>query len=137
MYLLRPERTRKVRPARDAHTKAFLHSSPPLSAKCERKSFHTRIEKLDLELSIRDRPRLANQLIQPGFGNRPVALFVNVNAMSSARRLSIEEHAKAHGLVPSRRSHDEIEIAGVKAVHDPAAGGVLRNGLSAHRPIAR
>ena len=45
------------------------------------------IEKLDLELSISNRLRLSDQLIQPLFGNRAVALVVNVNSVSSPRRL--------------------------------------------------
>src|ERR1700730_7312379 len=106
-------------------------------AECERKRLHTGIEKLDLELSIPDGFRLADQLIQPRFGTHAVALLVNVNSVNSARRLSIEEHAKSHRLVPNRGLHDEMQIAGVKAVHDPAADGVEHNGLLAHRPITR
>src|SRR6266516_2222059 len=67
------------------------------SAECERKSLHAGIEKLDLELAISNGLRLTDQLIQPLVGHRAVTLLVNVNAMSRARRLSIEEHAKAHG----------------------------------------
>ena len=69
-------------------------------AEGERKSLHARIEKLDLELSISNGLRLSDQLIQPLFANRAVALVVNVNSVSSARRLSIEEHAKSHGESP-------------------------------------
>jgi len=68
-----------------------------VSAKGERKSVHTRIEKLDLELSIHDGASLSDQLIHPGLGNRAVALFVYVNPVSRARRLPIDEHAKSHG----------------------------------------
>ena len=89
------------------------------SAERERKSLHARIEKLDLELSISDGLRLSDQLIQPLFGHRTVALVVNVNSVSSARRLSIDEHAKSNGSSSHCRSHDEMKIAGVKAVRDP------------------
>jgi len=107
------------------------------SAKRERKCLHARIEKLDLELSIRDWLRLADQLIQPRFGNSAVALLVNVNSVSDARRLSVDEHAKSRGFPSSCRSHDKMKIAGVKAVHDPPAGAVQHDGLFAHRPITR
>ena len=53
------------------------------SAKRERKSLHACIEKLDLEQSISDGLRLSNQLIEPLFAHRAVALVVNVK---SARR---------------------------------------------------
>src|SRR5262245_64842366 len=48
------------------------------SAEGERKSFYARIEKLDLELSVNDGLRLPDQLIEPLFGNRAVALIVHV-----------------------------------------------------------
>src|SRR4029453_9926535 len=107
------------------------------SAERERKSLHAGIEKLDLELSISDGLRLSDQLIQPLFGNRAVALVINVNSVSSARRLSIDEHAKAHGSSTRCRSHDEMKIAGVKAVRDPPVGLIQHSGLFLHRPITR
>jgi hypothetical protein len=57
------------------------------SAERERESLNTRVEKLDLELSVSDGRRLPDQLIQPLFGHRSVALGVNVNSVSSPRRL--------------------------------------------------
>src|SRR5882724_4306673 len=75
--------------------------------------------------------------MQALFGNRSVALIVNVNAVSSARRLSIDEHAKSHGSARRCRSHDEVKIAGMKAVRDPAVSLVQGDELSLHRPIAR
>ncbi len=91
------------------------HGGPPFvwgndarrrgSAERERKSLHARIEKLDLELSISDGLRLSDQLIQPLFANRAVASLVNVDSVSSARRLSIEEHAKSRGGSSRCRSH--------------------------------
>src|SRR5713226_6437907 len=98
------------------------------SAECEHKRLHARIEKHDLELPISDRLRLSDQLIQPLFGNRAVALVVNVNSVSSAGRLSIDEHAKSYGSSSHGRPHDEMKIAGVKAVRDPSVGLVQDNG---------
>src|SRR5215216_424125 len=89
------------------------------SAEREDKSFHAWVEELDLELSISDGLRLSDQLIQPLFANRAVSLLVNVDSMSSARRLPIDEHAKSHGSSSRCGSHDEMQIAGVKAVRDP------------------
>ena len=67
------------------------------SAERQRKSLHARIEKFDLELSVRDGRRLSDQLIQPRCGQRAVAMLVHVHAVRSARRLAIEAHAKSHG----------------------------------------
>src|SRR5260370_15942490 len=100
------------------------------SAERERKSLHARIEKLDLELSISNGLRLPDQLIQPLVSRRAAAPLVNVNSVSSARRLSIAEHAKAHGRSPRRWSHDQMQIAAVKAVRDPPVGLVQHRGLS-------
>src|SRR5437867_2112132 len=107
------------------------------SAEREHKCLHARIEKLDLELSIGDGLRLSDQLIQPLFGNRAVALVVNVNSVTSARWLSIDEHAKSHGSSSRCRPHDEMKIAGVKAVRDPPVGFVQHRGLLPHRPLTR
>src|SRR5205814_5700200 len=73
------------------------HDSSTGSAERERKSLHARIEELDLELSVGDGVRLSDQLIQPLLGNGTVALVVDVDSVSSARRLSIDEHAESNG----------------------------------------
>src|SRR5215204_3197567 len=107
------------------------------SAERERKRLHPRIKKLDLEVSISDGLWLSDQLIQPLFGNRAVALLVNVDSVSSPRRLPIDEHAKSHGGSSRCWSHDEMKIAGLKAVRDPPVGLVQHGGLSLHRPITQ
>jgi hypothetical protein len=86
------------------------------SAERERRSLDARIEKPNLEQSLRDGLHLSDQLIHPLFGNRAVAFGVNVNSVSSARRLSIESHAKSHGSASRCRPHDEMKIARVEAV---------------------
>src|SRR5574341_717674 len=107
------------------------------SAERKRKSLHPRIEKLDLELSIHDGFRLPDELVQPWFGNRAVALVVHVNSMSSSRRLPIHQHAKWHGRSWHCRSHDKMKIAGVKAIRNPPVGLVQHHGLSPHCPITQ
>ena len=96
------------------------------SAEGESKGLHARIEKLDLEQAIGDGLGLADQLIQSLFADRTDALVVDVDAVRSARRLSIEAHAKPHGSPWRGRSHDEMEIAGMKAIGDPPATLVQR-----------
>src|SRR5947207_9373084 len=124
----------------NAFTVGMIKSSPhPFfgSAEGERKRLHARIEKLDLELAIGNVPRLPDQLIQPLFSSRAVALLVNVNAVSRARRLSIDEHAESHGRSSRWRPHDQMQIAGMKAVRDASVGRVQRNDLFPHRPLTR
>ena len=107
------------------------------SAEREIKRSHAWIEKLDLELSIRDGLGLSDQLIRPLLGSRAVALFVSVDSVSDAWRLSVDEHAKSHGSSTPCRRHDEVQIAGVKAVRDPPVGLVQDIGPAPHRPITR
>ena len=73
---------------------------------------------------------LSDQLVQTLFGHRAVALLVDVDAVSRARRLSIDQHAKSHGRSWRRRAHDEMKIAGVKAVRDAAVGLVQHGGIA-------
>jgi hypothetical protein len=55
--------------------------------------------------------------------------------VSGARRLSINEYAKSHRRSSRRRSHDEMKIAGMKAVGDPPVGLVQHGEPFLHRPI--
>ena len=52
-----------------------------------------------------------------------------------ARRQSVDESAKAAGRPSCCRSHDEMQVAGMKAVDDPSAGLVEQSGLASHRPV--
>jgi hypothetical protein len=64
-------------------------------------------------------------------------LLVNVNSVSRAWRLSIDQHAKSHGRSWHRWAHDEMKIAGVKAVRHASTGLVQYGGILLHSPIAR
>src|SRR5262245_64747848 len=63
------------------------------SPKRERKNLRARPEKLDFELAIGDGLRLSDQLVQTLLGDRAVALFININTVSRAWRLSSDQHA--------------------------------------------
>ena len=60
------------------------------SAESERERLHTGIEELDLELSLGDRSRPSNQLIQALLGDRAVTMLIYITSMACARRLSID-----------------------------------------------
>src|SRR5215211_5909207 len=90
------------------------------SAKREAISLHARIEILDLEVSIGDGLRLSDQLVQPLFANRAVALLVKVGSVSGARRLSIDEHTKRHRLTSLGRSHHEVHVARMEPDRNPS-----------------
>src|SRR5262245_7828457 len=107
------------------------------SPKRERKNLRARPEKLDFELAIGDGLRLSDQLVQTLLGDRAVALFININTVSRAWRLSIDQHAKSHGRCRRSRAHDEMKIAGVKTVRDASIGLVQGGGFLLHCPVAR
>ena len=65
------------------------------SAKREAVACSARRRELDLEPSLGDGQRLTNQLVQPLFGERAIALYVNVEAVRSAWRIAIDQHAKS------------------------------------------
>src|SRR4051812_18229235 len=77
-----------------------------VSTEREGERFHPGIEKLDLELSVGDRSRLSNQLIQALLGDRAVTLLVDIAAMACARRSSVDEHSKGYRPSPRFRPHD-------------------------------
>src|SRR4051794_32265259 len=107
------------------------------SAERECKSFRPRIEKLDLELPIGNRPGLPDQQIEPLLGDRSHALLVDIDPASPTRRLAIDQHAKPHGRPQCGRTHDKMKIASVEAMGDAAVGLVQRCPLFAYPPIAR
>src|SRR4029450_2285035 len=73
--------------------------SPRLGGSAERKGegLDARGEELDLELTILDRARLPDELIQALLRCRSIALGVHVAAVSRPRRLSVDEDGKADG----------------------------------------
>ena len=58
--------------------------SSGISAERERERLSARVEKLDLELAIHDRPWLSDQLMKSLFGEHAVAQLVDVDAVCSA-----------------------------------------------------
>src|ERR1700722_1887805 len=56
--------------------------------------------------------------------------------MSTARRLSVDEHAKSYGGTSPCRSHHKIEIACMEPVRDSPVGLVHRKILFPRRPIS-
>src|SRR5215510_606615 len=107
------------------------------SAKRECKSLHAGIEELDFELPIGDGHGVADQLIESLLGNCADALVVDVDPVSRTRRLPIYEYAKPHRGAWLCRSHNEMQIAGVKPVSDTSTGLVQHGSLSLDRPLPR
>src|SRR5262245_775083 len=88
--------------------------------KREGKRFYSRIDELDLELPVHDGFRLSNQLIHPRLRNSAATLIVYINSVSRAGHVPIDEHPKTCRSSRRRRSHDQMEVAGMEAVGNAA-----------------
>jgi hypothetical protein len=86
------------------------------SAERERKSFHAE-SRNSIDLSISDRLRLPDQLIHPRLSDVSFALIVYVNSVGGAQRMPINEGAKSHSFSLRCWPHNQMKIAGVKAMH--------------------
>jgi hypothetical protein len=92
--------------------------------KCKVKDGDTRPKKLNLKLPISDCSGLSDQLVHPWLGNGASALLVNVEAMSVVWGAAIDQYVESHRTAIGRGTQDQIDIAGVKAVHEPPVGRV-------------
>jgi hypothetical protein len=61
-------------------------------------------------------------------------MVVDVGSVRGSRQLPVEQHAKPRGS-PSRRYHDQVQVAGVEAVGDLPTWLVQHRGLRVHRPV--
>src|SRR5205823_5837051 len=102
----------------------------------ERERLDTRIEELDLELSIDDRSWLPDQLVQALFDDRAVAALVRIDPVSWPRRVAVDRHTEAQRDSLTRRPHHEVKVARVKAIHHAPVKRAKNGGLTVDRPLA-
>ena len=95
-------------------------SMPPSpSAKRKGKCLHARIEELDLERAVLHVPLLTNQLVEPIFRDRAMALAVYVHTAILKRRRAVDRDAKPDRPAAGSRTEHEMQIAGMKTEHNP------------------
>jgi hypothetical protein len=104
-------------------------------AECEHVCLDAGCEEGDVEGAVGDGSRLAEQLVEPLLGDGSAALFVNVESVSVAGRFAIDEYAERHRSTSRTRCHDEVDVAGVEAEKDSAAGAVEYARPTLDRPI--
>ena len=106
------------------------------STERERKRFDAGVKERDLERAIDDGPALSNQLIETAIhcGTGPV--LVDVHAPRRTGRLAVDRNAKAHLVASTPWAHHQVDVAGVKAAHDPTSCAVQDHRLMLHRPLA-
>jgi hypothetical protein len=70
--------------------RSSLRASFGASSERECECLDPRIQELDRELPIGDGDGLADELVQPLLGHRPITLFVRVGSVSCARELEVD-----------------------------------------------
>src|SRR5438132_1894764 len=101
------------RPPR-ADQRADRSGLPERKAVC----FSPSVEEFDLEGSILNAAPLADQLVEPLIIRSSLPLAVNVASVGCANSLAVDKDAKPHRSGTFWRSHDEVEVAGMKAKGD-------------------
>src|SRR5271155_4622570 len=101
-------------------------SDTPYSTEGERVSLHPRVEKLDGESAIDDRPGLADELIKPVVGHNTLALGVNVGPTALSGRGAVDRHAETHWLCVCSGAQHQMQIAGVEPIRNSAVSRIER-----------
>ena len=91
------------------------------STEGKRKRLYARRKKLDPEEPIPHAAFLPDQLIQAAIGYRAQTIRAAVFAVIRAGRHAVQRDAETNRLSISRRPQNQMQIAGMKAVNDPAA----------------
>src|SRR5215471_15305206 len=76
------------------------------------------VEEGDLEGAVGDGAGLADELVGPLLCEGAVAVGAGVGPVRLAGWLTLDADAEPLGRSRCRRSHDEVEVAGVEAVGD-------------------
>src|SRR4029079_1279395 len=71
--------------------------------------------------AVVDRTRLAHELVHPLVVGRADAVLVDVEASGGSWCLPVDVDAEAHRWVADRRTHHEVDVAGVELERDGAA----------------
>src|SRR5215475_8460164 len=87
------------------------------------------VQEFDLELPVLSGTGLPDELIHPRLGDLASALIIDIQTVRSTWRSTVDEDTKPHRAVAGRRTHDQIDVARVKAIHDVAVGLVQNRGV--------
>jgi hypothetical protein len=74
--------------------------------------------------------------MQALFDNGPVAVRIDVEAVRLTWSLRVDGDTKMDRELSPRRTHHEMKVPRMKAIHDPAIGTARSRRLSTHRPLA-
>jgi hypothetical protein len=107
------------------------------SAKRESVGINSRIQEFNCERAVTYRIVLSDKLIRTLAVDNALTVRIDVGAVIRARRISINGHAKSYRFAVRGGTRDEMQIAGVKSIHNTAAYSIEDRILTSDRPIAR
>ena len=93
------------------------------------------VEEGDLDGALGDRWGWRIELVEPRFGDRALALLVDVEPVRCPGRPAVEADPEPYWSVAFGRSHDDVHVPGVEAVGDRSLRRVEHDGLPLHRPV--
>src|SRR6516164_9493172 len=134
----------KAAPVRRARIKRFMVQArcpiyPESGCSTERESvgLNSRIQELNCERAVTYHVILSDKLIQTLAVNDPLTVHIGVGAVIRARHISVNGHAKSYWFPVRSGAQDEMQIAGVKPIHNTASHSIEDRIFTADRPIAR
>src|SRR5688572_4266503 len=93
----------------------LLSRSAMALPECECEHFRAWREEFDLELPVRDRRVLANKLIHALSVENAAPICIDVDAVRFSWRFAIDRHAKRNLRAARLWTHDEVQVASMKA----------------------
>lgn len=95
----------------------------------------TGIQKFDAEGPVPDRTPLPHELVEAWLLDPTHTFAIDVGAVIGAQRFTIYGDTKANGLLPAGPSRNQMNIARMEPVNDPAAWGIQCDEPPLHGPV--
>jgi hypothetical protein len=107
------------------------------SAERESVGINSRIQELNCERAVTYHIVLSDKLIQTLTVDDALTVRIGVGAVIRARCISVNGHAKSYWFAVCAGSQDEMQIAGVKPIHNTATHTIEDRIFTSDRPSAR
>ena len=98
---------------------------------------NARIQELNCERTVTYHIVLSDKLVQTLAVDNALTVCIGVGAVIRAGRIAVNSHAKSYRFAVRSGTQDEMQIAGVKPIDNPATYSIEDRILTPDRPIAR
>ena len=98
---------------------------------------NSRIQELNCESAIPYHSVLSHKLIQTLAVDDALTIRISVGAVIHARRLTVNGHAKSYRFTVRGGTQNEMQIAGMKPIHNTAIRFIENRIFTSDRPVAR